>query len=60
MFTTFGRGKSESEERGQVPSRYRWEGEKPTLIMICDSRMGGEITISSTAIADQKAKEEKG
>ena len=58
MFATFGRGKSESEEEGQVPSRYRWEGEKTTVIMIYDSRMGGGLTISSTEIVGQKAKEE--
>ena len=59
MFATFGKGRSESEEGGQLPVRYRWEGEKTTIIMIYDSNMGGGLTISSTEFTDQKAKEEK-
>ena len=59
MFATFGKGRSESEEGDQLPVRYRWEGEKTTITMIYDSKMGGGLTISSTEITDQKAKEEK-
>ena len=59
MFATFGKGQSELEKGDQLPLRYRWEGEKTTIILIYDPNMGGGLTISSTEITDQKAKEEK-
>ena len=59
VFATFGKGRSESEKGDQLPTRYRWEGEKATIIMIYDSSTGGGLTISSTDITDQRAKEQK-
>ena len=59
MFATFGKGQSQSEEENQLSARYRWAGEKTTIIMIYDTGMGGGLTISSTEITNQKAKEEK-
>ncbi len=59
MFATFGKGQSQSEEKEQPSARYRWEGEKTTIIMIYNASMGGGLTISSTEITNQKAKEEK-
>ena len=59
MFATFGKGQSQSEEKEQLSARYRWDGEKTTIIMIYNESMGGGLTISSTEITNQKAKEEK-
>jgi hypothetical protein len=59
MFATFGKGQNQSEEKEQLSAGYRWEGEKTTIIMIYNASMGGGLTISSTEITNQKAKEEK-
>ncbi len=59
MFATFGKGRSGSTEGDQGPTLYRWDGEKTTILMISDPKMGGGLTISSTEITDQKAKEEE-
>jgi len=59
MFATFGKGQNHSEEKEQLSAGYRWEGEKTTIIMIYNASMGGGLTISSTEITNQKAKEAK-
>jgi hypothetical protein len=60
MLAKFGKGQRMSGEGETLLESYRWEGEKTTVIMIYDSKTGGGgLTISSTEITDQKAREEK-
>lgn len=60
LLAKFGKGQRMSGEGETLLESYRWEGEKTTVIMIYGSTTGsGGLTISSTEITDQKAREEK-
>ena len=59
LFAKFGKGQRMSGEGDTLLESYRWEGENTTVIMIYGSNTGGGLTISSTEITNQKAKEEK-
>ena len=60
LLAKFGKGQKMSGEGETLLESYRWEGEKTTVIMIYYSNTGGGgLTISSTEITNQKAKEER-
>ena len=53
LFGRYGKGQNMPGEGEKSVESYHWEGEKTTVIMICDAT-GGGITISSIEIMEER------